>query len=158
MRTPSPDDAKTQALLASGTLHPEPEAVKDELFAQHEFFDPRDQVQVKYEMVRRHLLDGKPVTDTAKLFGVSRQAYYQTHAAFETQGIAGLLPRRRGPKGAHKCTEEILDFVEEWRRKSPEGTDQTLAQSLKERFGVTIHPRTIDRALAKKKRFQRRAR
>ena len=155
MRPTSPDDAKIQALRASGTLHPDPETVKDELFAQYEFFDPRDQVQVKYEMVRRHLLDGKPVTETANLFGVSRQAYYQTNAAFEAQGLAGLLPRRRGPKGAHKCTDEILNFVEGWRRESPEADDEALTQALKERFGVAIHPRTINRALAKKKRLRR---
>jgi len=158
MRPPSPDDAKAQALRASGTLHPDPEAVQDEMFAQHEFFDPRDQVQVKYEMVRRHLLDGKPVTDTAKLFGVSRQGFYQTHAAFASNGLAGLLPRRRGPKHAHKCTDEILNFIEGWLRKSPEADDQALAQVLKEHFGVTIHPRTINRALAKKKRLRRGAR
>lgn len=149
---PSPDDAKTRALRASGTLHPAPDAVKDELFAQHEFFDPRDHIQVKYEMVRRHRVEGKAVTEAAKLFGLSRQAFYQSQAAFESRGIAGLIPRQRGPKGAHKCTDEILDFVERWRKDSPEENHKTLAPALKKRFGVNIHPRTLDRALAKRKK------
>ena len=89
--------------------------MQDEAFARHEFFDRRDRVQVKYEMLRRHRVDGRPVTDVAAAFGVSRQAFYTADAAFTAGGIPGLLPRPRGPQRAHKCTDEILDFVERWR-------------------------------------------
>lgn len=152
----SPSDVKTRALRASGTLHPAPGAVKDELFAQHEFFDPRDHIQVKYEMVRRHRVDGEAVTEAAKLFGVSRQAFYQAQAAFESRGIAGLIPRQRGPKGAHKCTDEILDYVERRRKDLPGENYKLVAHALKKRFGVSIHPRTLDRALTKRKKKRSR--
>ena len=90
--------------------------MRDEAFRQEEFFDPRDLVQVRYEMLRRHQ-DRRRRGDGggSTAFGVSRQAYYVTEAAFEEKGIAGLLPRRRGPRRAHKCTDEILDFAEQWR-------------------------------------------
>ena len=55
-------DAKEAALAESRTLNPRPEAVRDEQFASSEFFDARDLVQVKYEMVRRVRVDGAPVT------------------------------------------------------------------------------------------------
>ena len=87
----------------------------DEAFLSHPFFDPRDRVQVKYEMVRRHRVDGKPVTEVAARFGVSRQAFYEASAAFEAHGIPGLVPKRPGPKGAHKCTDAVVDYVERWR-------------------------------------------
>lgn len=110
---PSPAiDAKAEVLRQQGALHPDPDAVQDGAFHQSEFFDARDLVQVRYEMLRRHQVEGETVTEVATAFGVSRQAYYMTEAAFEQQGITGLLPRRRGPRRAHKCTDEILDFVE----------------------------------------------
>ena len=55
-------DAKEAALAETRTLNPRPEAVRDEQFASSEFFDARDLVQVKYEMVRRVRVDGAPVT------------------------------------------------------------------------------------------------
>jgi transposase len=145
-----PTDAKTQALRQQGALHPNPEAVQDEEFRRGEFFDPRDVVQVRYEMLRRHQVDGQAVTEISAAFGVSRQAFYTTEAAFEDMGISGLLPRRRGPKRAHKCTDEILDFVEECRADSSAEGDVTKA--VQERFGVSINPRSIERALTRRKK------
>src|ERR1700756_5975953 len=58
-------NAKEAALAESRTLNPRPEAVHDEQFASSEFFDARDLVQVKYEMVRRGGGDGAPGTPTA---------------------------------------------------------------------------------------------
>src|SRR2546422_7484698 len=40
---------KVAALRAAGALHPHPDAVDDEVFRGHDFFDRRDRVQVKYE-------------------------------------------------------------------------------------------------------------
>ena len=44
-------DPKADALRARGSLNPLPEGVTDEAFAHGGFFDARDQVQVRYEMV-----------------------------------------------------------------------------------------------------------
>lgn len=146
-------DAKAQVLRRHGALHPNPDAVHDQAFRQEEFFDPRDLVQVRYEMLRRHQVDGDAVTEVAVAFGVSRQAYYMTEAAFEEKGIAGLLPRRRGPRHAHKCTDEILDFVEQWRASSP--AEKDVNEAVQKRFGVSIHPRSLARALTQRKKKQR---
>src|SRR6266540_1455181 len=114
-RPPAPEDPKVAALRAAGALHPRPDAVQDQAFADHEFFDRRDRTQLKYEMLRRHRVDGRPVTEVAGAFGVSRQAFYATETAFTTAWLPGLLPRPRGPQRAHKCTDAILDFVEQRR-------------------------------------------
>jgi transposase len=152
------DDPKAAALRDQGALHSHPEAVKDEAFRSHEFFDPRDLVQVRYEMLRRHRVDGRSVTEVADAFGVSRQAFYKTDSAFKTQGAPGLLPRRRGPKRAHKCTDEILDFVEQWPSKESAEARKTVVEAVQSRFGVTINPRSIERALARRKKKQRASR
>ena len=144
------DQSKIKALRRHGALHPHPQAVRDEAFQSEEFLDPHDRVQVKYEMLRRHRLEGRPVTEMAQRFGVSRQSFYLTETAFQKEGLPGLIPRRRGPKRAHKCTDEVLDFVENWRENGPH--EQPLGEVVEQRFGVKIHPRSIDRALARRKK------
>lgn len=151
-RQPAPDDPKVAALRAAGGLHPRPEAVRDEAFAGQEFFDRRDRVQVKYEMLRRHRVDGRSVTEVSTAFGVSRQAFYAAETTFTTAGLPGLLPRPRGPKRAHKCTDEILDFVEEERTAAPSRSAAALADAVRERFGVAVHPRSLVRALVRRKK------
>lgn len=153
------EDPKSKALRAQGVLHPQPERVVDEQFRAHEFFDPRDRVQVKYEMLCRHQIDGQSVKKVAASFGVSRQGYYKTDAAFKAQGLAGLIPRRPGPKGAHKFNDEILDFIVEWRADAAGKAGENMVEAIQHRFGVALHPRSIDRALEvrkKKRRAKRR--
>ena len=151
-RRPTPADPKVAALQAAGALHPRPAAVRDEAFTRHEFFDRRDQVQVKYEMLRRHRVDARPVTEVATAFGVSRQAFYVAATSFTAAGLPGLLPRPRGPKRAHKCTDEILDFVEHQRAEDPARPAAAVAEAVRQRFGVAIHPRSLVRALGRRKK------
>lgn len=155
----SKGSSKSESLKRRGALHPQPESVKDGIFHSHEFFDPQDRVQVKYEMLRAHRVDGKPVVEAATSFGTSRQAYYQAQRIFKANGIAGLIARRRGPKDAHKCTKEVLDFAVQW-QTTKHDAQETLSQAVRRVLGVSIHPRSIERALIrhKKKRKESRAR
>jgi len=148
-RRPAPEDPKAAALRATGALHPHPERITDELFVRAPFFDRRDRVQVKYEMLRAHDVDGRQISEVARAFGTSRQAVYATAAAFLTQGIPGLLPRPRGPRRAHKCTDEILDFAEQWWADEATGA-LSVTDEIRRRFGVTIHPRSLQRALVRR--------
>ncbi len=155
MTRPPRRDAKAEALRAHGALHPRPETVRDPLFASHDFFDPRDLVQVKYEMLRRVDVDGQPVARTADAFGVSRPTFYQTQAAFEAQGIAGLVPRKRGPHGAHKVTDAVLAFVEAQRTEDPALTVPAVLQRIHARFGVDVHRRSLERAVRRQEKKRR---
>ncbi len=152
------EDPKSVALREAGALNAHPERVRDPAFATHEFFDPRDRVQVKYEMLRRHRVEGQPVADVARTFQISRQAFYAAQEACTSQGLPGLLPQRPGPKGAHKCTEEILDFAEQWPAPDAPPPTQSLPDAVRERFGTTIHPRSLQRALARRKKKHRPSR
>jgi transposase len=140
-------DAKFEALQQQGTLNPRPKEVRDELFLQDEFFDPRDLVQVKYEMLRRVQTEGQSVTDASANFGFSRPSFYQALSAFEQDGLPGLVPRKRGPKQAHKLTEEVLTFIGEMRQKEPSVRLPDLVKLIQERFGTKVHPRSIERSL-----------
>ena len=142
---------KVSALLEEGTLHPTPEKVRDPKFRENEFFDPRDLVQVKYELLRRVALEHASVTAATAEYGVSRPTYYQAKVHFATGGIAGLVPRKRGPRGPHKLQGEVWAFVERHLAAGEPLRARALAKRLREQFDLTIHPRTIERAVAGKK-------
>src|SRR6478752_10617784 len=142
-------DPKVDALRQDRALNPHPEQVVDEAFGGSEFFDARDLVQVKYEMVRRVRVDGQPVTRSAAAFGFSRPSFYQAAAAVDAAGMAGLLPARPGPRRAHKLTDEVVSFARQARASDPVPGWAELAASIADRFGVRVHPRSVERALAR---------
>ena len=148
-------DPKIEALRQQGTLNPRPRAVTDELFAKDSFFDARDLVQVKYEMLRRVEAGGKSITDAAAAFGFSRPSFYQAQLSFEQEGLGGLVPQKRGPKQAHKLTPEVLTFISESRQKAPSIRTTELARLIHERFGITVHPRSIERGLVRHQKKRR---
>jgi transposase len=151
-----PPDPKREQLRQQGALNPRPERVSDELFRDTDFFDARDLVQVKYEMLRRVDVEQHPVSQSARAFGFSRPTFYQARGAFKRGGLAGLVPQRRGPRTAHKLSAEVLDFVAELQTANPSLAALDLAAAIAERFGVTVHPRSVERALERKKKDQRR--
>jgi transposase len=143
------EDPKVAALRAERSLNPRPDAVTDERFAASEFLDARDLVQVKYEMVRRVRVDGEAVTRSAQQFGFSRPSFYEAAAALDAGGLAGLVPARPGPRRAHKLTDELLTFARERLATEPGLRSADLVELLAERFGVRVHRRSIERALAR---------
>ena len=145
-------DRKTETLREQGCLNLRPESVNDPLFLEDEFFDPRDQVQTKYEMLRRTRVDGKSVTEASKVFGFSRPVFYQARDGFEREGLVGLIPKRPGPRGGHKLTGEVVEFLEGVLRSEGRLPAPVLAERVMERFGMTVHPRSIERALSRRKK------
>jgi transposase len=147
----SPLSHKRKHLAAFGTLHPTPEKVQDPLFQSYPFFDPDDALQVKYEMLRRVEREGHSVTETAKAFGFSRRHFYDLQHQFAQHGFQGLVPKKRGPKGAYKLTAEVVDCIEKAGDDIP-GKAAELARQVHERFGFSLHPRSIEKAWARKKK------
>ena len=106
---PKPTEhSKAAALRRHSSVNPHPERVQDELFRSNPFFDPRDIVQVKYEMLRRVRQDGLSVTRSAALFGVSRPTWYQARRAYDAGGLPALVPAKPGPRRASKLTAEVV--------------------------------------------------
>jgi transposase len=145
-------DPKFEELRKRGALHPQPEDVTDELFSSSEFFDPRDAIQVKYEMLRRVRIDGQPVARAARDHGYSRPTFYEALAAFERSGLLGLLPAKRGPRTAHKLSPAVMEFVNELLRQDPSRTASELAERIHRRFKRRVHSRSIERALEREKK------
>jgi transposase len=143
---------KRKSLKQAGCLNPSPDTVKDVLFVESDFFDPDDLVQVKYEMVRKVKVDGKPINETATQFGFSRPSFYQAQARMEEGGIQALVPKKPGPRRSHKLDEKVINFLEELLSKNARISTSQLADQVLERFDLQVHPRSIERSLQKQKK------
>jgi transposase len=135
--------SRIRTLAETGLVHPHAEAVTAPLFAGGGFFLASDKVQVKYEMLRAHLVDGVNVTDAAEAHGYSRAGFYVVQAAFERAGMTGLIDERRGRRGPVKLTEEIVEFL---RTAPASASGRHLVDEVANRFGVLLHRRTVERA------------
>lgn len=142
------EDRKERALRECGALNTHP--VTDVLFREIDFFDSRDLVQVKYEMLRKVHKEAEPVSRAAALFGFSRPSLYKASREFEREGIPGLMPRKRGPRSRHKLTAEVLAFVQgRFSGGEPMGIP-ALLEEVEKHFGVRVHRRSLERALQQK--------
>ncbi len=137
-------EQRRQVLENLGLVHPRPGAVSAALFVGGDrFFLAEDKLQVKYEMLRAHVVDGWSVTAAAEGHGYSRASFYVASAAFEAGGMTGLLDERPGRRGPLKLTGDVAAFVQ--------GADAALsgaevARQVQARFGVVLHRRTVERA------------
>jgi transposase len=154
MPSPPRPDPKSQALARDGALNPHPEAIRDPLFAGNPFFDAKDLVQVRYEMVRRHEAEGMSITDLATSFGISRPTFYKAQSLLAASGLTGLVPNTRGPKGGHKVSAEVVAFVTNLKAEQPELTTSQCLTAIGAQFGITVHRRSLERAMARKKKSQ----
>jgi transposase len=152
MRMTAQGDSKCELLRAHASLNPHPEQVTDALFQIHPFFDARDLVQVRYEMLRRVLVEGQPVGTTAAAFGFTRVTLYHLRQRFAVAGLAGLLPQPKGPRRAHRLSTEVVAFILQILEAEPALRMAELPQRVAQQFGVSVHLRSIERALARERK------
>jgi transposase len=148
----SPNPKKIRALRSGGALNRYPQKVRHPLFRENAFFDPHDLVQLKYETLRAVQVDGRPIAQAARQFGLSRPTIYEAQQHFQLEGLEGLLPKKRGPKRPRKLTPPVRGYLEELAASHPELKAATLVQRVRRRFGVLLHVRTVEKALQKKGR------
>ncbi len=149
--TKTPDD-KAKTLRQRGCLNPRAKQVRDQLFDANEFFDPQDLVQVKYEMLRRVRAENQTVSRAAEDFGFSRPSFYEAQRQFDREGLVGLVPKKRGPRGGHKLTPAIVDELAKAQSEDPALGIEDLVELVRTRFGKKVHPRSVERALARRKK------
>jgi transposase len=142
---------KAAVLAAGGVLYAGAGRVSDPVFGSSPFFDPQDLVQVKYEMVRRVRVDGVAVATAARSFGFARNTFYTAAAALDAAGPAGLVPGKPGPKGPRKLTDPVMEWVEASIAGGGSARAKDLADLVAREFGFTVHPRSIERRLARRR-------
>src|SRR5215218_6037906 len=100
-------------------------------------------------MVRRVRVEGEAVSRSAAAFGFSRPSFYEAAAAVDAGGLAALVPARPGPRRAHKLTDEVVAFARGRLEAEPSLRAADLVDAIEERFGVRMHPRSVERALVR---------
>jgi transposase len=158
MATKNTNEGKLKILKRQRVFNARAESVQDELFKNNDFFDPNDLVQVKYEMLRRVEIEGWSVAKASEVFGFSRPTFYKMQKDFKKGGMTGLIPKKGGPKMGHKLSQEVIDFIMETIEIKPKLQPPAVAALVAEKFGIKIHPRSIERGVARmgKKRKRRR--
>lgn len=150
---------KRRALQQAGTLHPAWSRVRAPLFWAHPtFFDARDELQVKYEMLRAHFVDGQTVTAVCEQFGYSRQTFYILQRRLARRGIAGLRDGRPGRVGPVKCTPEVVEFLQAQRTANPALAIPELVERLARERDVQLHRRTVERLVGRRRKKNSTAR
>jgi len=139
---------KRENLREAGVLNPKPERIQDPLFLESpDFFDTQDDLQVRYEMLRAHLVDGDNVSAVCRRFGVSRQTFYNLQEKYLSEGTPGLLAKRPGPKGPSKLTEDVLSFVKQRLQTDASISTLQLLTQVQKEFHVSFHRRTLEKLL-----------
>lgn len=142
---------KAAIMKENGSFNRRHKDVTARCFQQGIFFDPRDIVQVKYEMLRSVESGEVTVTEAARQFGLSREAFYKNKATYDEGGIQALIPKRTGPKQAHKLLPEGTAFIDDYVSEHPDAHAAEINARLKEEHGISVHKRTIERYLSKKR-------
>jgi hypothetical protein len=66
--------------------------------------------------------------------------------------VSGLIRKRPGPRSSHKITDEVLVFIEGETQEGEPLRSRKLALLIKEKFGKDVHPRSIERAIVRRKK------
>lgn len=142
---------KIDVLKKNGTFNPGYGKVTAALFKNGTFFDSKDLIQVKYEMLRSVASGECSVTQASEQFGLSREAIYKNKAAYEAGGLQALIPKKTGPKGAHKLTPEGQGFIDSYLAEHPQAPASEVNQKMRVHTGISVHDRTVERYLSKKR-------
>ena len=137
---------KYHNLKKAGLFNSDQERVKDPLFLEHtNFFDPCDNLQIRYEMLRSHLIESDSVVGVCRRFGLSRQSFYTLEEKFKQEGSAGLLPKKPGPRAPSKLTAEVLEFVLQSLQADEKIATVEIKSQIQQKFGISLHRRTIEK-------------
>ncbi|MBP3899961.1 MAG: helix-turn-helix domain containing protein [Blautia sp.] len=146
---------KAEILKENGTYNSRYEKVTAPCFRSGVFFDSRDLVQVKYELLRSISSGECTVTRASELFGISRESIYKNKAAYEAGGVQALIPKKTGPKGASKLTKQGQAFIDSYVAEHPSASASETNAKMREKVGIFVHNRTVERYLSKKRQGSR---
>jgi len=110
------------------------------LVPQHDYITP------KLAMIFEVHCEGKPVIDTVKKFGYSKQRYYQLLHLFQEKGAIALENQKRGPKRNYRRTDENVRQVIRHRFLDPDASPDVIAQKMRQ-TDIKISTRSVERVI-----------
>ena len=141
-----PMNQKHMNLHKAGLFNKNFHKINDPRFTQKSvFFDPCDNLQVRYEMLRSHIVEGDHVSTLCKRFGVTRQTFYTLQEKLNNEGSAGLIQKKTGPRGPTKVYKTVLDFINERIVNDEHLSAARLRNEITTKFGISLHKRTVEK-------------
>jgi len=147
---------KQDILQKNGTFNKNHTKVTEQRFISDDFFDPRDLVQVKYEMLRSVRESERNIDEVAGKFGFSRSGFYKIKASFEKEGVSAFVPNKTGPQNARKLTKEYQQFIDGYLKENPDTSSGNMAEILKIERGIEISKRTVERYRSRQGKYYQR--
>jgi hypothetical protein len=120
-----------------GTFNPHPESVSDVLFIANPFLI----LGICSRSVTRCCVDTAWTKPRLSMWLSTSEFHARlsnSQAAFRKAGLSGLLPRHRGPREAHKLSEEVAEYVRAVRATAPGLTTVACLKALQEKFGIAF--------------------
>jgi len=142
--------ARHEEMRKNGSFNYRANNITAEIFSNSTFFDAYDLIQVKYEMLRAVEKEHHDVSSASVMYGYSRVSFYQIKKEFDKNGITGLMPKKRGPKGSRKLNSSDIEYAKELEKTF---TKSQIVNRLKEERGIIISKRTLERELSDKKKL-----
>ena len=142
-------DGKRAFLVDQGLMHGKPERVVHPLFRSIDFFDPHDLAQVRYEMLRTARVDEVTVAEACRLFGFSREYFYQLERDFMARGYVALIGAPRGRRPLIGVNQEIVNFLLQRKMADPMLTGEELRKEILATYKIDCSRRTVERLLEK---------
>jgi len=143
-------DSKSGALREHGALHARPGQVHDPLFQHSEFFDPRDLVLVKVRDASPCASGGAVGHGRGQVFWLLAGGVLPGDGAFQKEGLPACCPAAAVPSRPASSPRRSWKFVDRQRAADGSLRAPELARMIQEHVGVSAHPRSIERALARR--------
>ena len=142
------DQSKEASLAASRTLNPHPEGVTDPAFTSGAFFDARDRSRSSTRWCARSRQAGRARRAAASAFGLPARLLHRAASAGRARaGRPG--PGQAGPRGRAQADGGGVDSLgQQHAAADPAPSSAQLAAAVADQFGVTVHKRSVERALA----------
>ncbi len=138
---------KKDILAHLGALNKNPEKLTNSLFIERDFFDPLDNVQIKYEMLRANQVDNQKVSRICRQFNYSREAFYVILRKFKKHGIIGFLESSRQKKNTVMLNQDIVKMIIQTKFNNPNISGAKLAQKINAKFNTDYKKRAIEKAV-----------
>lgn len=139
---------KKDILRKVGALNKYPEKITNPLFLEHDFFDPFDNVQIKYEMLRANQIDKLKVIHVCKQFNYSREAFYVILRRFKQLGFAGFLETPRQKKSTIMVNQAMIKTIIKRKFEKPDISGSQLADEINNTYHTNYKKRSIEKTIA----------
>jgi hypothetical protein len=106
-----------------------------------------DEVCRRLAMLMEGECEGLGPSRAAEKYHLTRQRYYQILAAFDADGVEGLLLHPPGPKADYRRTDQVVRLVIRCRFLDPDCSPVVIAQKIRQQ-NHAISQRSVERIIA----------